>query len=1183
MQIFIIFLIYLLFNDYHCDGAPTTSPTTTTSEIVLFSSSPTGSPGNLGNRATTNAICTARAISLGLNVEIAKSLLSYTGDPVSGLPASMGFSPTSPVKGPTGTTIAPTWSSAFAGPTTTLTNSLATAGVPASSPTNAIWTGTSNVGATGSPSAFQVCSEWSTTSANGIVGGTTVTTSGWILNGNAGCSFSLNFVCVGKLATSSPTTSPTTLSPTTKSPTLSPTTLSPTTKSPTNSPTIPTIPTNDPTKNPTKSPTLPTKSPTNPTKIPTVSPTKNPTKSPTLPTKSPTNPTKIPTVSPTKNPTLPTKSPTRNPTVPTKSPTTGFPTKNPTLPPTMLTTTRFMYKLLRGTTVDIQKNYNNISFSHDNSSPTNITIQSIGNVFTAVGWSSLRYRVYNPNNGTTTTVILSGIHSPCNPGQPSPIPGTPYIQLDGYYSCPTVEKCTLTSDCTDSLAPVSGAFPDLRACYCSFTETLYPNIPPLPANEYLTLSLWSGKMNVTSPIIQPSNVLGQVQCNSFIDRTINCQLTRQDPRYPFQCVDQPIGCYDYTLGEFFGGFYNQNPKFIYGGSSVEWTRQHYVGIGSIMNGKMFSKGGRYVDPFTSTLLNAYYWIESNAPFNLVTLRVYPNFTSYQTYVIQGDPFIYQLSSQPPPVVNFALSRLPSADELACVPVTPSTCTGITWKNQTGPNYRLAGLEWSVLLPNDTSPITVTLVLSVVSPSIKGIEVYSPWGELCGSVYADGLTDIDSTWSFLCVNTPSSGKTHTNSTITVRILGQESIYDIPNANLNSDYLLTPPDSLTLPPSLYTPYLFNTWPLMFSQFYDVGQITNPRTWPQRQRLDLDLTTTFPFIMTVNYTSSTGGVSPSAWANISASILINNTYPENIPLLFEYHKYTVSNIDYDSPSDRKFLEEVWEVHLAPRFCGADETQCKTFQLGKCIVTSNRTERWLNGDRNADYDAVGIEGGCNCFKTFSKGFFNFQLFCQHCEIGYGPNTLSALSDTIQYNALVSPLYANGVLPSSSISLQEFNSDYICRFPYGIDPLAGALVSINMCAGHGIMSYNSTNTTIELTVWDGNVVIACSSIAATNQTYILSDQITSAYNLIYIDEDSTDILSIIGTLTTSQEIYLNDEICVLLDCSTNTFPIPWTCLLVCPSITKSITCINPLLFTTNDISIGDYRYTMNIFLISRY
>jgi len=81
------------------------------------------------------------------------------------------------------------------------------------------------------------------------------------------------------------------------------------------------------------------------------------------------------------------------------------------------------------------------------------------------------YRVYNPQTGTTTTNTTGS--QACNPGHPSPIPGQLYPQTDGVPRCPTVDQCILTTTCSDNLSPVAGIYPDLRACWCNYTEVCY--------------------------------------------------------------------------------------------------------------------------------------------------------------------------------------------------------------------------------------------------------------------------------------------------------------------------------------------------------------------------------------------------------------------------------------------------------------------------------------------------------------------------------------------------------------------------------------------------------------------------------------------------------------------------------------------------------------------------------------
>lgn len=224
--------------------SPTRSPTVGTPGIIWFYSG-ANSNGNIGNAATTDAICAARATSLGLQCRVVIANLGYSSRAVTSYASTYGIPTTTPVTGPTGIPIC-TYNQCYGG--STLTNSLVTAGViPSASPTNA-WVG----------APFINCIDFISSVPTGYSGDGSSTASSWYPISSA-CSNVFPWYCSCIQGTSMPTQTPTTRSPT-KAPTRPPTnnpTQTPTTVSPTKAPTRP--PTQNPTRNPTNAPT------TNPT------------------------------------------------------------------------------------------------------------------------------------------------------------------------------------------------------------------------------------------------------------------------------------------------------------------------------------------------------------------------------------------------------------------------------------------------------------------------------------------------------------------------------------------------------------------------------------------------------------------------------------------------------------------------------------------------------------------------------------------------------------------------------------------------------------------------------------------------------------------------------------------------------------------------------------------------------
>jgi hypothetical protein len=226
----------------------------------------TTSPGSLGSRATTNSACSGVAHPTFVCSSSVKSFLSFSPTPtpspdtLASVAASIGVTPTTIVKGPTGGPVGP-WGPFISSPTTT---PLSSVGISSST----FWTGATLGGGEGADCSIFLGSAWtvSTSSGTGVAGAN----SGNAINfgGKPTCDNSLTYLCMCLVATSSPTNNPS--------------------NKPTKNPTK--HPSKNPTKNPTKFPTPPTKKPT---KNPTNNPSKNPTKTPT---------TQTPTLHPSPNP-----------------------------------------------------------------------------------------------------------------------------------------------------------------------------------------------------------------------------------------------------------------------------------------------------------------------------------------------------------------------------------------------------------------------------------------------------------------------------------------------------------------------------------------------------------------------------------------------------------------------------------------------------------------------------------------------------------------------------------------------------------------------------------------------------------------------------------------------------------------------------------------------------------------
>lgn len=941
----------------------------------------------------------------------------------------------------------------------------------------------------------------------------------------------------------------------------------------------PSVPTPPTTQFPSNTPTtlIPTSVPT--TGTPSVAPTT-------------TSPTKTPTAVPTLNPTV--KSPTNNPVT------------SPTYPQLMNREMRYMYKLPQNGIIEVYNAYYNISLSHIRTVPVNLTLNTLENSMTPILWKNLIYRVYNLFTGLTETKTLDF----CNPGMPSWIPGEYQVQDDGYSTCPTVDKCILTVDCTDDLTPVGGVYPDLRACYCSYDEIVYPLVAPLSQFSEYSISLYDGALNMVENKTVPRDVIGTLNAANFIDRTLNCQFSQLDAFYDFQFKDEPIKCYNSSNGRFFGAFNQQNPNYMYKVNRSEWTEDLYRGVASVMNNKVYLKNGKFADPFSFELWNKYYWIDISTSGNFERTALTLQKNVYQSHILQTVPYMYELVDIPPPLLNFTLNDGIVETFDACYAFDNTwdsfnlLCKEMNWTNkiQNYPLGKLTGLFSIVNVPNITV-LSLDFIQTVVpgNKRVTGIEVYNNLFQKCGGVYNENGFAIGLKYTITCLGTNTFDSFSNTSVLVIRFLGQNSIYDLPSSTLNSQYF--PPLFDTL--SSYVSYGFYSEsyltglniPLaaIYDKTVDNAPVypNNNHTWPQRQWYNstFDSLNNLGFQVYMNFTYDRGSdISSTIWKNVSDSILQNNIYPFNYPLSFIESQYDTAPVDYSDDYHLQYLYNIWSTWLYQRQCGADDVDCQTLGLGNCIVETDYDRAWLNLADPSNVDVIGDEGGCKCFSSFEQGFYKNSLLCGKCQFGYGPLTLPQLQKIFTYNTLVSTVYSDNLFPAfkQNITVDEFESYYSCRYPSGEDPVATAFINENFCAGHGVVSGFNITKEVMLKIWDSVFVIACNSVSMGDLTLELFENVTSYFSLPYVSSDGNTTLLIQGD-SMEIEIFLmkgNDNVytCLVSEIEDSTYPKPFRMSIACDIddevVDYKITCQNDLLLSVNDTYVfNDIVYTKNPFI----
>ena len=169
--------------------SPTKNPTNfpVVAQIRLFNRGVSATGGSLVSRVNVNNACsTAAPTQTSIPCTIVKAVISFNGDPVSGLAStSPPFPSSTPVRNPAGVEIATSW-------TDLLSNGASPAIAP--SPDYAYWTGSTP---TGDYDSSQSCSNWvSGSPTTGAFGYSGFTGNNWVRDGIVGCDTILDLLCL---------------------------------------------------------------------------------------------------------------------------------------------------------------------------------------------------------------------------------------------------------------------------------------------------------------------------------------------------------------------------------------------------------------------------------------------------------------------------------------------------------------------------------------------------------------------------------------------------------------------------------------------------------------------------------------------------------------------------------------------------------------------------------------------------------------------------------------------------------------------------------------------------------------------------------------------------------------------------------------------------------------------------
>lgn len=843
------------------------------------------------------------------------------------------------------------------------------------------------------------------------------------------------------------------------------------------------------------------------------------------------------------------------------------------------------YRIREGVTASSYRTIGNVSFSvleAQIDTPKNMTLELLDSaIVEPIVWTNVYYRLYTPSTNLTSTELVDR----CSPVA-NKLPGTTPVGLDGEKLCPTIYKCILTTDCTDNLNPGIGYvnFPDLRACICNYTVTVRTDVPTRTGTlgEVQMFHAKADPVNAQDQNTQTVISLVNIQCNSFIERELNCQFPLIFTNYEQQCQEQPIGCYDNTLGYAFGGFWNQNPLYQYNIPRANWTTAHYRGIASVLNYELYTDGnGIFIDPTTSAIWTEYLWLNASS-FN-ISQRTYPagagaTVSPLIVDIIQGQQYTYTAGSSPPPLTSFyTFDSITAGDFATCVIFyflsagDLSFCSMFIWADQESVVFRYPSLALSLPIASTEIVYSVEIVPSF---NYTAVEVLGLGGGTCGKFYRP---TIGERLTFICLN--SYNNTAATGYVQVLYHGLSPIFDLPQTTLAAGIIYYAIDTLaayvSIAPYTTTDYINLVYGFFFFLQATGGTAYLPTNKPFPQRWNSNFTEWGYGDIYLNYSTATDVLNlREAWDGLTASILENNTYPWNVPLYERVIErgYGRVAINLTNPEHLDFLYDFWATQLAPRQC-SEGWHCQTFGLGNCIFSEEGPKQfWYNGDAVPDYDLPGysFEGGCRCYDSFSEGFYSPQLFCSRCVSGYGPNSLDEYGKILQSGQLYAPTFTSSFpFNMTNPTAAEFEQYIACRFPLGKDPIPASFVDFSFCSGHGVVNWESTTSSVVINVF----AVGGYQVTPTCTGLIISDEVYTLENSTAIDAlqytNGTSVFYVINLVP-----YLDGTVCSLEIIQTGP---PFWGTLLCNSERRVIQCTNDNLYTLeNNEVVGVHLNSFN-------
>lgn len=170
---------------------------------------------------------------------------------------------------------------------------------------------------------------------------------------------------------------------------------------------------------------------------------------------------------------------------------------------------------------------------------------------------------------------------------------------------------------------------------------------------------------------------------------------------------------------------------------------------------------------------------------------------------------------------------------------------------------------------------------------------------------------------------------------------------------------------------------------------------------------------------------------------------------------------------------------------------------------------------------------------------------------------------------------------PTIGPTVDMFEALLSCRYPVGKNPILGSLAPFDMCAGHGLVSYESgtiVKTDLKVYRYQGSTYIPlCTGFIfrsySTNyeyeynqtneRTFYLSSNATDIFALPYYNNITYETLNLINDV-----FYLNNYECGIVSCDQNAPELPPLCNYQCSNEENGkLLCLNPDIYNSRSIN----------------